>query len=98
MRTHVKSDASEAGASHGIAATAAAFVSIWAYAIAAGFVALGISHAVIHARYLRVPLQWATIPMVALLAGLACENVLARVYSRSLRTWGRDARASAHRS
>jgi hypothetical protein len=99
MRTHVNNDADEEGAGRG-KAPAVAFVSIWAYALTAGFVALGITHGIpaIIPRYLRVPLQWATIPVVALLAGLACEKVLTRVYHRSLLTYRSDGRASAHRS
>jgi hypothetical protein len=99
MRTQISSDADEEGASRG-KAPAVAFVSIWAYAVAAGFVALGITHGIpaIMPRYLHVPLQWATIPVVALPAGLACEKVLTRVYYRSLLTYRSDDRASAHRS
>jgi hypothetical protein len=100
MSTHVKSDADEEGGDRSTT-PAVAFASIWAYALAAGFVALGITHgipAIVHPRYLRVPLQWATIPIVALLAGLACENALMRIHHRSLLVCRSDDEASAHRS
>jgi hypothetical protein len=99
MRSHVDDVADEEGVSLG-KAHALAFLSIWAYALTAGFVALGIAHGIpaIVPRYLRVPLQWATIPLVALLAGLACEKVLTHAYHRSLPTYRSDDRASAHRS
>jgi len=99
MRTHVKSDASEEDTGHGTA-PAVAFASIWAYALAVGFVALGITHGLsaVIPRYLRVPLQWATIATVALLAGLACESVLARAHDRSLHVGRREGGVLSRRS
>jgi hypothetical protein len=61
-----------------------AFASIWAYAFGAGLVALGLAAAITaftQPSGLRVSLQWATIPVVAVVAGLACESTLARLYS-----------------
>jgi hypothetical protein len=61
-----------------------AFVSIWAYALLAGLLALGTTRAIaafIPPRPLRTQLQWATLPAVAILAGLTCETALMRVRS-----------------
>jgi hypothetical protein len=83
METHVKSDADEDRAGRSITPPVA-FASIWAYALASGFVALGITQATavfVHPRSLRLPLQWATILVVALTAGLVCESALTRVRS-----------------
>jgi hypothetical protein len=99
VRTRVRGGADEEGTGQGTSPTVA-FVSIWVYALAAGFVALGISHgipAIIHPRYLRVPLQWATIPAVAVLAGLAGGSALTRVYRGSLPSRS-DGRTPAHRA
>ena len=61
-----------------------AFVSMWAFALASGLVALGLTDAIgvlVTQRSVRVPLQFATIPTVAIVAGLDCEGTLMRVRS-----------------
>ena len=83
MGVQAGSDVAEA---HGSSSSSPrlAFVSIWAYAFGAGLVALGLAAAITaftQPSGLRVSLQWATIPVVAVVAGLACESTLARLYS-----------------
>ena len=99
MRTRVKGDASEEDTGLGTTPVVT-FASIWAYALAAGFVALGITNGLsaVVPRYLRVPLQWATIATVAFLAGLACENVLVWAHDRSLHVWRREGGVLSRRS
>jgi len=59
-----------------------AVASVWVYALASGFVALGLTEviaALTDPGEMRSSLQWATIPVVAVVAGLACESTLTRV-------------------
>jgi hypothetical protein len=61
-----------------------AFVSMWAFALASGLVAFGLTEvigALVAERSVRVSLQFATIPAVAVVAGLTCEGTLMRVRS-----------------
>jgi hypothetical protein len=63
---------------------AQALAWIWAYAIASGLVAFGITQiiAVLDVpRGWRDPLQLSAIPAVAVVAGLACNSALTRVRS-----------------
>jgi hypothetical protein len=59
-------------------------VSIWAFALVSGLVAFGLTEvigALVAQRSVRGSLQLATIPVVAIVAGLACESTLTRVLS-----------------
>jgi hypothetical protein len=59
-----------------------AFASIWAYALASGLVAVGVSEVIASLTppsRLRTSLQLATIPVVAVLAGLGCQRALVRL-------------------
>jgi hypothetical protein len=61
-----------------------ALVSMWAFALASGLVAFGLTEvigALVAERSVRVSLQFATIPAVAVVAGLTCEGTLMRVRS-----------------
>jgi hypothetical protein len=62
----------------------APLASIWAVALASGFVALGLTEviaALVAPRSLRVCLQITTISAVSIVAGIACESTLLRVRS-----------------
>lgn len=59
-------------------------VSIGAFALASGFLAFGLTEvigALVVQRSVRGSLQLATIPAVAIVAGLACGSTLTRVLS-----------------
>ncbi len=59
-------------------------VSIGAFALASGLVAFGLTEAIgalVAQRSVRGSLQLVTIPVVAIVAGLACESTLTRVRS-----------------
>jgi hypothetical protein len=61
-----------------------AFVSIWVYALAAGLVALGLTEviaALTQPSAARSSLQLATMLIVAVVAGLACERTLTSLRS-----------------
>lgn len=65
-------------------ASAAMVGSIWLYALASGFVAVGLIKAITLCTQpgsLREFLQLATPPVIAIAAGLACETMLARLQS-----------------
>jgi hypothetical protein len=58
--------------------------SIWAVALASGFVALGLTEVIgafVAQRTVRVSLQITTISGVSIVAGIACESTLMRVRS-----------------
>ena len=83
MGAQVNSGAGDAPASSGTSPRGA-FALIWAYALASGLVAYGLTEviaALTKPSYVRVPLQWATMPTVAVVAGLACESTLTRLRS-----------------
>jgi hypothetical protein len=74
-------------------------VSIWAYALAVGFVALGITQMIglfVHARSTRLGAQCATIIVVALLAGLACDSAVTRIRALAALTNSRGRKARTH--
>jgi FtsH-binding integral membrane protein len=61
-----------------------ALASIWAYALASGLIALGVTElitAVVPPGQLRFLLELATVVLVAVTAGLACQNTLTRLRS-----------------
>lgn len=82
MNTQAKSDAGEALTS-GAGSPRFLLASIWVYALAAGFLAYGLSEvaaAVTRPSSLRLSLQLGAIPVTAVAAGLACEPTLRAIY------------------
>jgi hypothetical protein len=60
------------------------FALIWAYALAAGLIAFGLTEivaAIVQPGSLRLSLQLAAIPVVAVAAGVACERTLTALRS-----------------
>jgi hypothetical protein len=60
------------------------FASIWAYALASGLIAFGLTEiiaAIVRPGSLRLSLQMAAIPVVAGTAGIACERTLTALRS-----------------
>jgi hypothetical protein len=83
MSTQAKSDAGEALTS-GICFPRVLFASIWAYALASGFLAYGLTDAIAAVTdpgSLRLSLQLGTIPVTAVVAGLACQPTLSTFYT-----------------
>jgi hypothetical protein len=78
MSTQAKSDTDEALTS-GIGSPRLLFASIWAYALASGFLAYGLTEvvtAVTRPSSLRLSLQLGTISVTAVAAGFACERTV----------------------
>jgi len=83
MNTQAKSDAGEA-LSGGASSPRFFLASIWVYALAAGFLAYGLTEvvaAVTRPSSLRLSLQLGAIPVTAIAAGLACERTLRTIYA-----------------
>ena len=83
MTAQAKSDADEALTS-GAGSPRVLFASIWAYVLASGFLAYGLTEAiavVTQPSSLRLSLQLGTIPVTAVVAGLACKRTLSTFYA-----------------
>jgi hypothetical protein len=86
MSTQAKTGAGEALTSD-ICFPRVVFASIWTYALAWGFLAYGLTDtiaAVTHPGNVRLLLQLGTIPVTAVVAGLACKRTLSTFYAHRL--------------